>query len=129
MTKGLAQEIIEQIKEESVMKIGTINRKTVLSRVDRMNVTGDCYQKCSPLESIEPYIVAYCRQASKIGMPFTRDEIIELTESVIQGTQHRTNLINLKQKIGVYHNQPTTESVVGRKWYEGFMRRHSTLLK
>jgi hypothetical protein len=127
--KGTCERIINEIHVKDALPLNTIKKKTVISRVDRKNLTGVAKQKVSPLESVEPLLVEYCLKLSNIGQPLTKFQLLSLAESLIDGTDLKDNMIKFKQHHKILGPGELSNSVVGVRWYEGFMKRHGDMLK
>lgn len=121
---GCLQDIARQVENEFNLPEGSVVKKTVVSRVDRNNLTGTAPQRTSPLASIEPFVVETCIRLANMGAALTKDQVLALVNSFIEGTEMRNDFINFKAKRKLYCNQSDT-AVVGEGWYQGFMRRNS----
>jgi hypothetical protein len=88
-----------------------------MSRVDRNNLTGIAPQKVSPLKLLN------------IGQPLTKGQLISLAESLIDGTDFQERMIDFKCNRKIFKRKQVSGSVVGSRWYELFLRRHSNVLK
>jgi hypothetical protein len=55
--------------------------------------------KTSPLESVEPLLVQYCRKLVNIGSPLCKDQVISLMESLIENTLHYNRLVAFKKRL------------------------------
>lgn len=59
-----------------------------------------------------------------MGAALTKDQVLGLVNSFIDGTEERENMIKYKSKRKLYCNFRDT-AVVGEGWYQGFMKRHN----
>ena len=128
---GTLQQIIETTEKELFLPApNTVKFETVVSRVKSCNVSGECHQKQSPLQLIEPLIVDWACRMSRMGQAFSKDDIIDLADEIISNTQYSADLIAFCKKRGVEKNEENlNERLVGNKWYRNFMNRHDKELK
>ena len=131
---GTYIQIIKEIEERNKIKAGTIKLDTIKSRMRRNNTSGYAHQRTSPLAGIEPLIVDYCQRLSEIGAPLTRDQVIHLAYSAIQGTIHYDKLVAFKKKRHLPvpdsdDEDVDEESVIGVSWYYAFLERHKDKIR
>lgn len=131
---GTYVQIIKEVEERNNIKAKTIKLDTIKSRMRRNNTTGFAEQRTSPLAGIEPLIVEYCQRLSEIGAPLTRDQVIHLAYSAIQGTIHYDKLVEFKKKRhlpvpNIDDEEVDEESVIGVSWYYGFLERHKDKIR
>jgi hypothetical protein len=98
VSPGLLKTLIEETEKEFGLPLGSIKTATVLKRVARNNVTVTSHQSISPLVMIEPYIVDWCVRLSNMGAALTKDQVIALAESLIDGTEYKDKLIAFKKR-------------------------------
>ena len=76
------------------------------------------------MAAIEHIIVDSCVRLAEIGCALTKYEVISLTEEIIKGTEHEKQLLDYKRKRKI-----KSKSVIGKKWYNGFMKRNEQNIK
>jgi hypothetical protein len=72
--------IIAEIEKEDQITLETLKQKTILSIVDRQDLTGIVPQKVSPLEGVEPLLPEYFLKISNIGQPLTKGQLRSLAD-------------------------------------------------
>lgn len=122
---GCLQEIASQVESEFTLPEGSIVKKTVFSRVDRGNCSDQAPQRTSPIATIEPFVIETCICLANMGSALTKDQVLSLASSFIEGTELRNSYIKYKGKRKLYCNA-NESSVVGEGWYQGFMKRNSS---
>ena len=124
---GCLNAILSKVEEEFGLEAGTIIRKTVISRVDRNNISAFAPQSVSPLSQVEPVLVDYCIRLAKMGSSLAKDQVIHLAESLIEGTPYRTELYNFKKERKIRCDEGDEDKcLVGSAWYLGFMKRNAS---
>jgi hypothetical protein len=109
---------------------GIIKRQTVLSRLQRNNLNGIAHQKVLPLSAMEPLLVEWCIKMAKIGQALTKENVIGLATELIEGTEHADKLEAFKKKRKLRTKDDAGEkTILGDRWYEGFMKRNHEALK
>lgn len=63
-----------------------------------------------------------------MGAPLTKDQVISLTRELIKGTTFEANLEIFKRKRGIVDSHGNVGKL-GTKWYYGFIKRQSSLVK
>lgn len=131
---GTLAKIIAQLEEEHGLEKKIIKPNSIISRLRRGNFHGIAPQKVSPLAEIEPLLVTYCRRLAKMGMPRSRDQVCSLMQSLISGTAAEARYIQFLKdrgfevvKVPNHKNEPVVQ--LGKSWYNGFVKRHSDLIK
>jgi hypothetical protein len=126
LAKGTLAKIIQNLEDDAGLKEGSINPKTVMTRVRTNNLTGYTKQHVSPLDKIEPLLVQWCVMLSQIGESLTKQKVINLAKDMIQNTEHAIYLNDYKKKrrLDICDN-----NAPGEGWYRGFMERHSDMIK
>ena len=123
VTPGTYARIISAVEEDNNLKKDTIKLDTIKSRIKRNNITGFAAQRTSPLYEIEPLIVQYCIRLSEIGVPLTRHLVIALADSAIKGKIHYKRLYEYKKKLKLKLPEGEDDSLIGKRWYYGFLER------
>jgi hypothetical protein len=126
VSNGLLQAIIVETEKEYNLPLNSIKYGTVKKRVSRNNLSGACHQSIPPLLQIEPYIVEWCIRLSNMGAALTKDQVINLADSLIKGTSFHDEFVAFKKKRGLF--VPKEGIIVGNGWYNGFMERNSAII-
>ena len=124
VAKGCLAQLIRSNESSAGISTGTVSLKTVISRVNRNNISGLAHQCKSPLQAIEHVVVDACIHLAEIGCALTKYEVISLTEEIIAGTEHEKQLLDYKRKRKI-----RSKSIIGKKWYDGFMKRNEKAIK
>jgi hypothetical protein len=123
---GTLQRIIFQVEAKYNLPRGSLSPYTVVNRVRRNNITGEAYQKISPLIEVEPLIVECCLQLALIGSPLDKNELLALVKSMICGTVHADRFHSFKVQRHLNSNEDFT---LGQRWYNNFMERKKDKIK
>jgi hypothetical protein len=128
---GTLEKILNDVETEGGLMEGTIKKRTVISRVQRNNVAGCQPQSTSPLKAVEPIVVQYCERLAEMGAPLTRDQVIDLANGLIKGTEHEHALHCFKNMRGLLSPQEkeNNQALVRSSWYQSFMERNKNRLK
>ena len=129
VSSGTYARIVKQVETDNVLDANTIKIGTILSRIKRNNLSGYAPQRTSPLAMIEPLVVQYCQRLAEMGAPLTRDQVIGIAESAIKGNIHYQNLLNYKQKLHLKVPVNDDDTLIGTRWYYGFLERHKDLIR
>ena len=137
LANGTLKGIISYVEKKFDLPSNSIRPKTIRSRFIRKNLDGTAAQRISPLVAIEPLLVEYCKKLALMGAPLTRDQVISLATDLIKGTDYEKNLLatkKLRQVIQVpviddFEEEDKEVTVIGVKWYYGFMRRNCDEVK
>jgi hypothetical protein len=125
---GTLNELIEDTFIEYDLPNNSIKHQTVYYCMKHNNLGGQAHQKVSPLACIEPLIVEWCLKMATIGIALHKKNVFELVNELIAGTEASKTLEEFKKK----RNLPTRDGetiVVGRRWYELFIKRNKEVLK
>ena len=99
--------------------------ETLRARLRTRNVNGMKNVITSPLEGIEPEVVDWCCKASRMGEAMTKYELMELADDLIRGTVYEQKYNDYRKKLGIKRNEKDGNSIVGERWFEGFLKRWS----
>ena len=101
-----------------------VNRKTILSRISRGNLTVNRQQnKETPLLEIEPILLQFATWKQEAGQPITPTEGLHLANSLISGTAIEQKLKAFQRSI-----KDTPTGTVSVKFWKQFCKRNSNLL-
>ena len=119
--------IVRTAEWEFNLSPGTIKKSRIIKRHERnKKTTGKLTngRTKSPLDDIEATLVEFALQRSLVKRPFSKQELIDFTNSLIDGTV-------LQAKLTAWQvTTKTREAIrgtVGNKWYTNFMRRNPIL--
>lgn len=124
---GTYKRIVSEEEMLANLLPGTINYETIRSLISANNLKGDCHQKISPLFKIEPLLVDFCCQLSKIGEALIKEAIMELMDDMIRSTRHEVALRDFCEKRRIKKNSVGT--IVGERWYRNFLKRYKHRLR
>jgi hypothetical protein len=96
---------LQEIEESHDLKENALNRHkfTIRKCTERNNPSGRSELQTSPMESVEPTIVAYCIKCSRIGQSLTQDQVLSLAILLIEGTEMAAQVIAWKKKYSQYY--------------------------
>jgi len=124
LPRGRLNEIIKSAMKECKVHPSTpLNAETIRTRAKRGNPSG---RQKTPMEKIEPYLIAMCLERHKVNQPFSEAQFLEFANSLIQGTDTLQNVIKNKKtaKLPV-----ELEKALGAKYYRNFMERNKLFLE
>jgi hypothetical protein len=98
---------------------------TIQKWAERKNPSGRGKSQMSPMEVVEPTIVAYCIKCSKISQPLMHEQVLALAILLIEGTDMAVQVICWKKKYSQYHNN---QPLLGKNWYKTFMLCHYDII-
>jgi hypothetical protein len=129
MVAGRVDKIISE--QETVFGLspskGWINKRTVITRVQRNNPTGLGEGQISPLQEIEPLLSQYIQRLGEMREPLDQTNVIALACDLVRGTEVENKLIIWKKKYS--HWLEGSSALIGPGWYSGFKKRYSHELK
>jgi hypothetical protein len=130
--RNALETLIQEKKEEHgllelVIEKGCIQQRVKRNRLICSNHSGTT----SPMALIEEHIVALLSQMAKMRQPLNVSEGLSLANSLIKGTKWEEELISFKERRGWKHltSDSQKKPLLGRKWYQGFWKRHGHLLE
>jgi hypothetical protein len=130
LPNGALDELIKTTLTSKNLPLDSVNREAILSRYRRNNLTGISKHRQSPLLEIEPLIVEWCLKMAKIGMALNRENVIDLTSELIQGTEFEKKFKDFKKVRYIDGKRTNGEKFqVGKTWYNGFMLRNKEALR
>jgi hypothetical protein len=92
LPKHYLQQLIDSTESENSLPSGTIKPSTIRSRIRRNNLNGLNKRRVPLLNSIEPLIIQWCLKMAEIGMSLSRENVIELVNDLIKGTEFEKNI-------------------------------------
>jgi hypothetical protein len=95
----------------------------------RKNLGGIAPQKLSPLHDLEPLLVEWSLKMAKIGQALSRANVLELASKLIEGTEFEEKVKTFKAKRNIKYENHEGKVILGKRWYQSFMRRHADELK
>jgi hypothetical protein len=104
-----------------------INQETVLTRIKAKNISGISQSQLSPLSILDHTIVDFIIKSSQANKPLTKLGIMTLIDDMIHGTIFEKAYQSFCLERGVIKKEGGR--IVGEKWYQHFMHRHSEALK
>jgi hypothetical protein len=129
LKEGTLKSIVEQVEKNRSLTHGTLPVETIRSRSKRDNLLGVAWQRTSPLELVEPLLVQYCCKLANIGSPLCKEQVIGLMESLIYKSIHYDNLVEFKKRLKLHvpmlDDEGDRSNLLGRRWYDGFLKRNS----
>lgn len=128
---GCLDSIISETKKELGLSINTtINKYTIKSRMGKSakSITPKHPGTVSPLDAIEPILVAAVMQMAKINLPMDKHDLLSYANSMIEGTEHQDRLVKYKEKVKVAQSDEKM-GIAGLAFYSGFLKRFSHLEK
>lgn len=117
--------IIKEIEIKYNLVPNSISIHTIRSRIKRNNPTAHVPQKQSPIAGIEPMLVELCQGLAEMGAPLTKEQVMLLAASLMKGKEFEKDLLLYKKKLHL----PTTNEIVGKGWYRGFIKRNVDKIK
>lgn len=125
LANGTLANIISVVEEELELERGSINRRTIINRVQSQNLDGTSQQKVPPMLEIEEMLVGIIEKLGLMNEPLNRSSIMELCDDIIRNTIHETRLRAFWEKRGIVK---VGKQLVGIGWYEGFLKRNQDKL-
>ena len=102
-----------------------INIETVRSRAKRKKPQGKNEASMSPMLEVEPYIIVLIEQLSKMRVPITCRQGLELANSLVSGKSIMENIVLWRQKHCIsFREDPTLSKPLGSGYWRGFMSRN-----
>jgi hypothetical protein len=127
LPRGTLKGIVIDVEAKNGLAPGTISPETVRTRVSRNNPSGLGITQISPVSvEVEGLICQYCIRLAKIGLPLTKDQVIGIALSLIEGTAVEENVKEWKKN---YSHYDPTAPLLGSKWFQGFLKRHDEEFK
>ena len=131
--KGTLVKVIEDAKIEvgvTNADLTTICESTIRSRVKRQKLEPVVPRGglVTPMLSIEPLLVMFCAKLASARRPIGPAGFIELANGLIKGTEVEKQTIAFKAK-HCGGDPKATSANVGKKYYQGFMKRNRHLLR
>ena len=124
LMKGHLEAIIEQKKEEFGVS-DDILASTIRTRIRRGSLAPTHPGTSPPLLNAEMALVEICIQMGKMRQPLTRDEAIAIMNDMISDTEMAERLTDFQRVRTLNTNR---YGIVGKNWWQGFKKRHSSLI-
>ncbi|CAJ1952314.1 unnamed protein product [Cylindrotheca closterium] len=124
LPKGTYQKLHDGLLEELGLRgIGFSIPKTTIEDRVRNKTTATNPGPVSPAAAIEPYILTILHYSKEAGKSLTEQEIIAFANSSIEGSKVEDSLKAFHARNGVQPRQ-----LLGKRWYNGFMKRNKEIL-
>ena len=123
---GYIDSIIEKKKEEfKLPDTVIISKRTIQNRL-RNGRKLECQHRGpeSPLKDVENVVVELCIALNKIGQPLSARQGLELTNSIIDGTDIQDFLINWKDTNGLTYENLQKKKRVGKGYWRKVRKRN-----
>ena len=117
-------DLIEEVASKYDVSADELKSNTIRSRYKRRNVTGKGRGHVSPMADVEPLIVEFCVQLARMGAPLDRGQVEILAYELVLGTETERKIREYKARHKLGGN-----TLIGRRWYSQFMKRHSAVIK
>ncbi|KAG7355080.1 hypothetical protein IV203_004436 [Nitzschia inconspicua] len=128
IAKGIISSIIDEANTLHNLKgHAMLKRSTVLSRVNRGNPKGwaGTPTTSSPMQLVEPMLVALCVRRIRSGNPFDCTEFLAVASSLIKDTPTEKAILEHRR----LSKKPSSAPLLGKKYYYNFLRRNGSSLQ
>jgi len=124
LRRGRLQEITQEAQTNCrVHPSMQLNPETIRARGKRGHLTD---KRKTPMEKIEPYLVAVTIEKHRQGHPFNEKTFLQFANSLIHDTDTKKEVIRRKE---VAHLDVESSDALGKKHYQNFLKRHKLVLE
>jgi hypothetical protein len=124
LMKGHLEAVIKQKKDEYGVS-DDIPAATIRTRIKRGSLAPTHPGTSPPLRDAEMALVQICIQMGKMRQPLTRNEAITIMNDMISKTEMAEQLTNFQRARTLTSNRL---GIVGKNWWQGFKKRHASLI-
>ncbi len=124
LMSGHLEAVIKQKKEEFGVS-DYISAKTIRTRINRGRLAPPHPGTAPPLLKAETALVQICIQMGKMRQPLTCDDAITIMNDMISKTEMEEQLTNFQRARTMTSSRFGT---VGKNWWQGFKKRHASLI-
>jgi hypothetical protein len=128
--KNMLDGLIKKKVQESGLNVA-ISKNAIRKRVQKSRLTINNPGAPSPMADIEVYIASLINQMSKMHQPLNVSEGLQLANSLVQGTEWKENIIELKKMRGwkQFTSDRKQKPLLGQKWYKCFWKCKGTFFR